>query len=90
MNYPQRTDTHYVRCLKCKKILKCSRYDTSTLLEHIRTDHPEIEIIDSSPHNKQQEMDANEMDKRQANLIVQAEKCESRESKDYLSNRYRY
>ncbi|KAL9919357.1 uncharacterized protein ACN427_001345 [Glossina fuscipes fuscipes] len=36
---------HYVRCLKCRKILKCSRFDTAVLLDHIRTDHPEIEIV---------------------------------------------
>ncbi|XP_030387386.1 uncharacterized protein LOC115634001 [Scaptodrosophila lebanonensis] len=32
----------YVRCLKCLKIIKCSRYDTSSLVDHIQADHPEI------------------------------------------------
>ena len=45
---PTPNQTHFVRCLKCNKILKCSRYDTTALLNHIRTDHPEIEIVDST------------------------------------------
>lgn len=40
-------EVHFVRCLKCQKILKCSRYDTAALLQHIRSDHPEVEIVDS-------------------------------------------
>ncbi|XP_011178880.1 uncharacterized protein LOC105209912 isoform X2 [Zeugodacus cucurbitae] len=51
MDSPESVKTHYVRCLKCNKILECSRYDTNALLEHIRTDHPEIEIIESDKND---------------------------------------
>ncbi|XP_054738755.1 uncharacterized protein LOC129244885 isoform X1 [Anastrepha obliqua] len=47
MDSPEPVKTHYVRCLRCQKILECSRYDTNALLEHIRTDHPEIEIVEN-------------------------------------------
>uniref|UniRef100_A0A1A9X502 LITAF domain-containing protein n=1 Tax=Glossina brevipalpis TaxID=37001 RepID=A0A1A9X502_9MUSC len=43
---------HYVRCLKCRKILKCSRFDTAVLLDHIRNDHPEIEIVGKGSESK--------------------------------------
>ncbi|XP_014101264.3 uncharacterized protein [Bactrocera oleae] len=60
MDSPEPVKTHYVRCLKCNKILECSRYDTNALLEHIRTDHPEIEIIENGkndmPRNGQKSM----------------------------------
>ncbi|XP_067634293.1 uncharacterized protein [Eurosta solidaginis] len=46
MDSPKTVKTHYVRCLKCSKILECSRYDTNALLDHIRTDHRDIEIVD--------------------------------------------
>lgn len=36
------TDVQYLRCLKCLKIIKCSRYDTSCLVHHVQKDHPEI------------------------------------------------
>ncbi|XP_030557939.1 uncharacterized protein LOC115760600 [Drosophila novamexicana] len=42
----QPTDVQYLRCLKCLKIIKCSRYDTSCLVRHVQKDHPEI--IDES------------------------------------------
>ncbi|XP_017474758.1 PREDICTED: uncharacterized protein LOC108365273 [Rhagoletis zephyria] len=47
MDSPEPAKTHYVRCLKCNKILDCSRYDTNALLEHIRTDHPELEVVNN-------------------------------------------
>ncbi|XP_037955158.1 uncharacterized protein LOC119685044 [Teleopsis dalmanni] len=48
----QKNDVHYVRCLKCLKILKCSRFDTVCLLEHIRKDHPEIQVVSNSGHGQ--------------------------------------
>lgn len=42
----------FVRCLKCNKILKISRFDTEALLDHIRADHPEIEIINREDEPK--------------------------------------
>lgn len=56
---PKSNQTHFVRCLKCNKILKCSRYDTSTLLNHIKTDHPEIEIVDSEESKKATQFEGN-------------------------------
>ncbi|XP_005188422.1 uncharacterized protein LOC101892009 [Musca domestica] len=38
--------TRLVRCLKCQKIFECSRDDTLALIQHIRTDHPEVKFID--------------------------------------------
>ncbi|XP_068146627.1 uncharacterized protein [Drosophila tropicalis] len=35
-------DVQFVRCLKCLKVIKCSRYDTNGLVQHIAQDHPEI------------------------------------------------
>ncbi|XP_073847049.1 uncharacterized protein isoform X2 [Musca autumnalis] len=35
-----------VRCLKCGKILECSRNDTYVLIQHIRNDHPEVKFVD--------------------------------------------
>lgn len=32
------------RCLKCYKIITCNAYDESVLIQHIRTDHPEIQL----------------------------------------------
>lgn len=39
---PPANDVQYLRCLKCMKIIKCSRYDTSCLVHHVQKDHPEI------------------------------------------------
>ncbi|XP_012160271.1 uncharacterized protein LOC101448421 isoform X1 [Ceratitis capitata] len=47
MDSPEPLKTHYVRCLKCGEILECSRYDTNALLEHIRTNHTEVEIVEN-------------------------------------------
>ncbi|XP_065370224.1 uncharacterized protein LOC135962302 [Calliphora vicina] len=52
MNFPDSKEINLVRCLKCGKILKCSRYDTAALLEHIRNDHPEVDIIDTDTKQK--------------------------------------
>ena len=52
MSSPDSKEITLVRCLKCMKILSCSRYDTLALLEHIRTDHPEIDIIDTDTKQK--------------------------------------
>ncbi|XP_062134109.1 uncharacterized protein LOC133844220 [Drosophila sulfurigaster albostrigata] len=35
-------DVQYLRCLKCLKTIKCSRYDTGCLVRHVQTHHPEI------------------------------------------------
>ncbi|EDW02658.1 uncharacterized protein LOC6560707 [Drosophila grimshawi] len=42
MSTTQPTDVQYLRCLKCLKIVKCSRYDTSCLVRHVQKDHPEM------------------------------------------------
>ncbi|ALC42512.1 CG12684 [Drosophila busckii] len=47
-------DTQYLRCLKCLKIIKCSRYDTSGLVRHVQMAHPEI--IDSASEKKLQNL----------------------------------
>ncbi|KAH8411005.1 hypothetical protein KR222_006066 [Zaprionus bogoriensis] len=38
----QSNDTQYLRCLRCLKIIKCSRYDTNCMVRHVQSDHPEI------------------------------------------------
>lgn len=35
-------DVQYLRCLRCLKIIKCSRYDTNSMVLHVQQDHPEI------------------------------------------------
>lgn len=35
-------DVQYLRCLRCLKIIKCSRYDTNCMVRHVQQDHPEI------------------------------------------------
>ncbi|KAH8370877.1 hypothetical protein KR093_005311 [Drosophila rubida] len=35
-------ELQYLRCLKCLKTIKCSRYDTSSLVRHVQVHHPEI------------------------------------------------
>lgn len=52
MSSPDSKEINLVRCLKCGKILKCSRYDTAALLEHIRNDHPEVDIVDTDTKQK--------------------------------------
>lgn len=52
MSTPNSKDLDFVRCIKCGKIMKCSRYDVAVLLDHIRNDHPEIEIIDTNTKRK--------------------------------------
>jgi len=31
-----------VRCLHCKKVIQCSRFDSGGLLRHIEYEHPEL------------------------------------------------
>lgn len=55
MSSPDPREITLVRCLKCMKILSCSHYDTLALLDHIRTDHPEIDVIDTDGKPKQKQ-----------------------------------
>lgn len=50
MSSPDSRDITLVRCLKCMKIFPC--YDTLALLQHIRNDHPEINIITADAKHK--------------------------------------
>lgn len=59
---------HFVRCLKCGKILKCSRFDTAALLRHIETDHPELVVSSKShPDNLSPNAQENDCDNRLQN-----------------------
>ncbi|XP_023305621.2 uncharacterized protein LOC111687413 [Lucilia cuprina] len=68
MSSPDSKEINLVRCLKCGKILKCSRYDTAALLEHIRTDHPEVDVVDTDTKRKRSYLE--ETTKRNQNSPV--------------------
>lgn len=56
---------HFVRCLKCGKILKCSRFDTAALLRHIETDHPELVVSSKSTPDNNMPSNAQESTSRE-------------------------
>ncbi|KAM8711275.1 hypothetical protein ACLKA7_000418 [Drosophila subpalustris] len=42
MSKEAEAEVQYLRCLKCLKTIKCSRYDTGCLVRHVQNHHPEI------------------------------------------------
>ncbi|KAM7343552.1 uncharacterized protein ACRADG_010546 [Cochliomyia hominivorax] len=79
MSSPDSKEINLVRCLKCGKILKCSRYDTAALLEHIHTDHPEVDIIDTDTKQKRHSPTESTKFPPKSNRYSSAQKNKSRE-----------
>ncbi|XP_059220724.1 uncharacterized protein LOC106089505 [Stomoxys calcitrans] len=75
-------DKYLVRCLKCRKVLECSRYNVSPLLQHIRSDHPEVEIIDDETNETKRNCDESWMAKNVSKATSTNDRLIQTETKD--------
>lgn len=64
-----------VRCLKCEKVVNCSRYDTACLLRHIETDHPNVKLENYreqiEQRRQEEEQNMNQIDFQRPDAIAE-------------------